>query len=149
MTVEVRAATEIEASAKTVWSVLTDFPRFPAWNPFIQRARGRAERGKTVRVSVRPELGVPLGFRATVVESDPRHELHWVGHVLAPWLARGEHWFTIEPLDEHRVRFEQRETFSGLLPRLWGGLLARQAKRGFEEMNAALAARARAEEARP
>ena len=148
MTIEVRAATEIAASPSTVWSVLTDFARFSSWNPFIRRASGSAEPGKQVHVHVRPSLGIPLAFHATVLDSEVGRELHWDGHVLAPWLARGEHWFTIEPIDEHRVRFEQRERFSGVLPRLAARLLRREAKRGFEAMNAALAARAHDQEAR-
>jgi hypothetical protein len=42
------------------------------------------------------------------------------------------------------VRFEQHETFSGLLPWLGRKLLAPQARRGFEAMNAALAKEAEA-----
>jgi hypothetical protein len=140
--VEVRASTEITASARAVWSVLTDLPRFTAWNPFIRAAEGSTDVGKTVRVRVRSWFGLPLVFHATVLDSDENRELHWVGHVLAPWLACGEHWFTIEPIDAHRVRFVQRERFSGVLPRLAARVLAREAKRGFEAMNQAIAKRA-------
>ncbi|HTR55098.1 MAG TPA: SRPBCC domain-containing protein [Kofleriaceae bacterium] len=139
---EVRAATEIAAAAPAVWAVLTDLRSFAAWNPFIREARGSTEVGGTVHVRVRSALGVPLAFHAKVIASDAEHELHWCGHVLAPWLARGEHWFTIEPLGDRRVRFEQRERFSGLLPWLARRLLAREARCGFAAMNEALAARA-------
>lgn len=139
---EVRVSTEIEASARAVWSVLTDLPRFREWNPFIRAARGSTDAGKTVRVRVRSSFGLPLVFHAKVLGSEENRELHWQGHVLAPWLACGEHWFTIEPIDEHRSRFVQRERFSGVLPRLAARLLAREAKRGFEAMNQAMATRA-------
>jgi len=140
--IEVHASTEIAASARTVWSVLTDLRRFRAWNPFIRAAEGSTDAGQTVRVRVRSSFGLPLVFHATVIDSEENRELHWQGHVFAPWLARGEHWFTIEPIDAHRVRFVQRERFSGLLPRLAARLLAREAKHGFEAMNAAMATRA-------
>jgi hypothetical protein len=77
-----------------------------------------------------------------VLGSDENRELHWQGHVLAPWLACGEHWFTIEEVDANHVRFAQRERFSGVLPRIAAKLLAREAKRGFDAMNDALATRA-------
>jgi len=140
--VEVRAATEIAAPADAVWRVLTDLPMFHEWNPFIRDARGSTDPGATVHVRVRSSLGVPLAFSAQVLGHAPGRELHWRGHVVAPWLACGDHVFSIEPLGDGRVRFEQRETFSGLLPALARRLLAREAKRGFDAMNRALAERA-------
>lgn len=137
--VEVRSSIEIAATAQEVWSVLTDLRRFCAWNPFIRAAEGSTDVGKSVRVRVRTSLGVPLVFHAKVLGSDEDRELHWQGHVLAPWFACGEHWFTIEPIDAHRVRFVQRERFSGVVPRFAARLLAREAKRGFEAMNMAIA----------
>ncbi len=140
--IEVRASVDIEAPARAVWSVLTDLARFAAWNPFIRAAKGSTDAGGTVHVRVRSSFGLPLRFRAQVLESEANRELHWRGHFVAPWLACGEHWFTIEPIDATHVRFEQRERFTGILPRLAARLLAREATRGFEAMNAALAARA-------
>ena len=142
--VDVTASTEIHASPERVWSVLTDLQHFAAWNPFIRQASGDAHVGGTVHVRVRPSFGLPLAFDATVLDRCENHELHWKGHVLAPWLASGEHVFSIEKLDADRVRFVQWESFSGVLPRLARRLLAREAKRGFDAMNAAL--RERAEE---
>lgn len=139
---EVRASIEIAAPARVVWSVLTDLRRFGDWNPFIRAATGSTDVGKTVRVRVRTSLGLPLVFHATVLGSDENRELHWRGHVLAPWFADGEHWFTIEAIDARRVRFVQRERFSGVLPRFAARLLAREAERGFEAMNLAIATRA-------
>jgi len=139
--VEVNAERVIEASAEAVWSVLTDLGHFHAWNPFIRDARGTVNIGDTVRVRVRPSLGIPLIFHATVLAREDNRALRWKGHVLAPWLACGDHAFTIEPLGKGRVRFVQHETFSGLLPRLASRLLARESQRGFDAMNEALDAR--------
>jgi hypothetical protein len=131
---QVRAATEIHASPQAVWRVLTDLPRFRLWNPFIQAARGSTMKGGTVRVRVEG-----LHFAARITERQDERELRWDGHVGAEWLARGDHVFTITPLADGWVRFHQVETFSGVLPWLLRRLLARQARRGFEAMNAALA----------
>ncbi|MBL9017668.1 MAG: SRPBCC domain-containing protein [Myxococcales bacterium] len=138
---EVQASTEISAPASAVWTALTDFARYADWNPFIRRARGSARPGDDVHVRVRSSFGLPLAFRARVLDSDENHALHWRGHVLAPWLACGEHWFAIEPAGDGRVRFVQRERFTGLLPWLGARLLARETRRGFEAMNEALARR--------
>jgi hypothetical protein len=141
---QVRAATEIHASPAAVWRVLTDLPRFRLWNPFIRAARGSTQKGGTVRVQVRPPLGVPLHFAARITEREDERELRWDGHVGAEWLARGDHVFTITRLADGWVRFNQIETFSGVLPWLLRRLLARQARRGFEAMNEALAREAEA-----
>jgi hypothetical protein len=60
----------------------------------------------------------------------------------APGLFDGEHIFTIEPLGTGRVRFTQRETFTGLLVPLLARMLDTGTQHGFEEMNKALKARA-------
>jgi len=141
--IEVNAHTDIEGSPETVWAVLTDLDSFSAWNPFIRNARGSTNVGGEVRVRVKPSLPIRLGFRASVLESEAAHELRWLGHVLAPWFARGEHTFTIERLGKRRVRFTQTERFGGILPWLGKRLLAYEAKRGFDAMNRALARRVR------
>lgn len=144
---EIDVATEIDAPAAAVWSVLTDLDQFRVWNPFIREAHGTTEVGGTVHVRVSPSFGVPLALQATVLAREDNHALRWIGHLGAPWLARGEHSFTIEPVGDGRVRFVQHESFTGVLPRLTGWLLARETRRGFEAMNQALAARVRDREA--
>jgi hypothetical protein len=140
--IEVTASCDIDAPAEAVWSVLTDLDQFQSWNPFIRHAAGSTEVGGHVRVRVRPSLGLPLVFHATVYDRKDRRSLRWRGHVGAAWLACGDHAFTIEPLGEGRSRLVQREAFTGIVPWLAGRLLARETRRGFEAMNRALAARA-------
>jgi uncharacterized protein YndB with AHSA1/START domain len=43
--VELNSEIEIKASPETVWNLLTDVSRFPEWNPFIRRLRGKLEAG--------------------------------------------------------------------------------------------------------
>lgn len=139
--IEITASCDIDAPAEAVWSVLTDLEQFHAWNPFIRSASGTTELGGTVHVRVRSSLGIPLGFRAKIYDREDNCALRWRGHVVAPWLACGDHAFTIESLGAHRTRLVQRETFSGVLPWLARRLLARETRRGFDAMNRALAAR--------
>ena len=42
---ELRSEIEIQASAERVWQLLTDFPSFPQWNPFIRKATGNIRVG--------------------------------------------------------------------------------------------------------
>ena len=55
---ELRSEIEIQASAERVWQLLTDFPSFPQWNPFIRKANG------TIRVEERLEVGFSLPGQA-------------------------------------------------------------------------------------
>ena len=140
---EVAVSTTIDAPAETVWAILTDLSRFAEWNPFVCEAQGVLRVGATVRVRVQPSIrGVHLAFRPDVLACVEPHEIRWRGRFLAEWLGRGDHLFAIEPAGPGRVRFVQREAFSGILPRLARGLLERETRRGFELMNRALKERA-------
>jgi hypothetical protein len=139
---ELRSEIEIEASAERVWQLLTDFAHFPQWNPFIRRASGDVRRGQRLEVNIQPSGANGMTFRPTVLKAEPNRELRWIGHLLIPGLFDGEHIFIIEPLGTNRVRFIQREIFTGLLVPLFAKGLDTDTQRGFEEMNQALKAQA-------
>ena len=83
-----------------------------------------------------------MNFRPKVLKAEPNRELRWLGHLVVPGLFDGEHIFVIEPLGPDRVRFIQREIFTGLLVPLFARGLDADTQRGFEEMNKALKVRA-------
>ena len=133
---------EIQASADRVWQLLTDIASFPEWNPFIRRASGEIRIGARLEVHIQPSGASGMTFRPTVLRAEPERELRWLGHLLIPGLFDGEHIFTLESLGANRVRFVQREVFTGLLVPLFARRLETDTRRGFEEMNRALKARA-------
>ena len=135
---------EIDAPAKRVWGALTDFASYPQWNPFIRHIRGRLAPGERLQARLEPPGGRAMTFKPKVLTAEPNRELRWLGHLLAPGVFDGEHSFTIEPLEENRVRFVQRETFKGLLVPLFARSLETNTQRGFEEMNHALKGHAEA-----
>ena len=139
---ELLSEIEIQASAERVWQLLTDFPSFPQWNPFIRKASGSIQVGERLEVNIQPSGASGMTFRPTVLKAEPNRELRWLGHLLISGLFDGEHSFTIEPLGESRVRFTQREIFTGLLVPLFARGLDTDTRRGFEEMNQALKAKA-------
>jgi len=133
---------EIQASAERVWQLLTDFASFPQWNPFIRQASGNIQVGERLEVNIQPSGASGMTFRPSVLKAEPNRELRWLGHLLIPGLFDGEHIFTIKPLGTNRVRFVQREVFTGLLVPLFARGLDTDTRRGFEEMNQALKVRA-------
>ncbi len=136
---QITSEIQIEASPARVRELLTDFPSFPEWNPFIRKASGKPKEGE--RLEVKIGSGKSMTFKPKVLKAEPGRELRWLGRVFIPGLFDGEHRFTIEQLDENRVRFVQSERFTGLLVPLFRGL-ENDALRGFEEMNRALKERA-------
>ncbi len=139
---ELATEIEIQAPAERIWRLLTDFASFPQWNPFIRRASGEPTVGARLKVYIQPSGASGMTFRPIVLKSEPGRELRWLGRFLIPGLFDGEHIFVIEPLEANRVRFVQREVFTGLLvPFLTHGLDT-DTRRGFEEMNRSLKAQA-------
>ncbi len=142
---ELRTAIEINASADTVWAILTDLSQFAAWNPFMPEAEGEIREGARLRVRIAPPGGKAMTFKPTVTRVEPGREFRWLGHLLLPGLFDGEHIYEISPLAEGGVRFVQREVFRGVLaPLLWKSLET-NTRHGFEAMNAALKKRAEEE----
>lgn len=142
MTREVHAEIDIEASPEVVWEVLTDFARFPDWNPFIRSIRGEPHAGATLEVTVEPPGQAPRVFRTRVTHADRAGELTWVGRLPVPGLLEGEHSFVLAP---HRngsgTRFIQHENFSGVLVGFVSDAES-YVREGFTAMNAALKAEA-------
>ena len=137
---ELRESIEIDAPPGRVWEALVDFVSYPDWNPFVPRIEGVPVRGERLRVRIEPPGSRGMTFRPRVEVAAKERKLEWVGHLLVPGLFDGRHSFEIEPLDDGRVRFVQREQFSGLLV----GLLLDEdnVREGFAAMNRALAERA-------
>jgi hypothetical protein len=134
---------EIATSPMRVWSVLTDFARFPEWNPFIVRIEGTLEPGARLRVQIKPPGKSAMTFTPTILVARPAKEFRWRGRLLLPGIFDGEHAFELESRGDG-CSFRQSERFTGLLVPLLGGALA-ATQRGFEAMNAALKRRAEAE----
>ncbi|MEW2354825.1 SRPBCC domain-containing protein [Spirillospora sp. NPDC029432] len=133
-----RSQIEISAPPAEVWKVLTDFPSYPEWNPFIVSAAGEARTGArlTNRLS---NGGGTMTFKPTVLVARPGEELRWIGRFGVPGIVDGEHYFLLEEIAGGRTRLVQGETFTGVLVPFAGGAI--QVEDGFAAMNAALKAR--------
>lgn len=136
--IHLRTEIEIAAPRDLVWDILTDFPAYSSWNPYIPAISGELRAGSTLSVHAQPSGTFGRTFHPEVLHVDPPSEFRWVGRLPIPGLFNGEHIFRLEALGEARVRFVHREEFSGpwtLAHRLFRYAAA---KRGFCEMNEAL-----------
>ncbi len=128
----------IDALPKAVWSVLTQFETYPAWNPFILNIQGARAEGGRLEVLIHPPGGSAMTFRPTILRWQENKEFSWKGMLLVPGIFDGEHFFRIEATASGGSRFIHGENFSGLLVPLIWKRLEPNTRAGFEAMNTAL-----------
>jgi hypothetical protein len=133
---------DIAAPAARVWAVLTDFARYPEWNPFIRRIVGSPATGTRLQVTIEPAGGRAMSFLPEVIVCEPERELRWLGRVLVRGVFDGEHSFRLAPLTPGSCGFVHEERFSGILASLiMRGDMEARTRAGFDAMNRALKAR--------
>lgn len=128
---------EINASAEKVWRALSDFEKFPNWNPFVIKVLGKAKEGETLQIEVQLPEGRLMKFTPKVLKAEPNKELRWVGNL--PFGAfRGEHFYQIESLKTNKVKFIHGEHFSGWFVSIIWKMVGKQTEKGYHIMNKAL-----------
>jgi hypothetical protein len=135
-TEEIEREIVIDASRKEVWRVLTDFAAYPEWNPFITSISGALEVGAQIEITVQPCDFPEFTFTPTVQTVEARRALAWLGNFGQPGTFDGFHAFELHR-DDGKVRFVQREEFSGTAVPASGPVLDATAC-GFERMHEAL-----------
>src|SRR5436309_10428636 len=76
---EVSSEIVIEAPADRVWQVLTDFAKFPEWNPFIKKMSGEPRTGAKLEVRIEPRGGRAMTFKPKMVNVETNREMCWIG----------------------------------------------------------------------
>jgi hypothetical protein len=131
----IRTEIVIKATPAAVWKVLTDFDRYPEWNPFIISLKGKAIKGEKLVARMEPPKGTAMTFKPTVLVSDVNKEFRWLGHLLFPGVFDGEHIFELYENTDGTTTFVQREQFRGILVPLFSKMLDTKTVAGFEMMN--------------
>jgi hypothetical protein len=135
---ELFAMTEIEAPAEHVWQILTDFARYPEWNPFIRRIDGEPVRRAPLNLLIQPDGARARRFRPRIVTFRPPKELRWRARARLPGLFQGEHRFVVEHLGPERSRLIHEQRVRGLVVPFLRAHLEAPVRRGFDAMNVAL-----------
>ena len=97
MPYEVKTEIAINATPARVWAVLTDFPRYPEWNPFVLQVEGNVYQNAAIRYRFEMPRGVRIWTPATVLRYEPERELRFSANFMTASIFRGDHYFAIEP----------------------------------------------------
>ena len=116
------AQIDINAPIEIVWQHLTDFSSYPDWNPFILWAEGDLREGSVVRFKVAKQ---PMPFTAPITSLIPNREFIWEAKTPIPGL-QPKYIRRLEPLDDNRTRFINREEFAGWMVPLASPILSMQ-----------------------
>ena len=124
----VSSTREIQVSAppEVVWEVLTDFGRWPEWNPEVKSMsfEGPLAPGSMFRWKAGPGTIV-----STLEELDPPRYVRWRGRTMS--IAAMHEW-RLEPRDGG-THVETEESFSGLIARLLRRSLQKQLDGALEQ----------------
>ena len=117
---------DIAAPAEVVWEVLTDFDRWPQWNPEVKSMSwdGPVAPGSVFRWKAGPGTIV-----STLEEVDRPRYVRWRGRTMS--IAASHEW-RFEDRDGG-THVETNESFSGGLARLLRRTLQKQLDRALEE----------------
>lgn len=133
----IKAEIRINAKPEKVWAILTDFERYPEWNPFIKSIAGRKDIGKQLSVAIQLPDSSTMRFKPVILRFSENKELRWKGKLFIKGLFDGEHFFLLTDNNDGTTTFTQGENFSGILAGLFGKVLERT-KNGFVLMNEAI-----------
>ncbi len=137
---EIYTEIEINASPAKVWEVLTDFKKYPSWNPFILSISGTLKKDSEMDMMLKIYKHKETEFKPVVIKCEPEKEIRWFGKKAlgGMGLIEGEQVFHLKKINEFKTKFIHTEFFKGLfLPMIWGSI-SYDTQIAFENMNAAL-----------
>lgn len=124
---------EINAPVATVWEVLTDFPRYGEWNPFVVECRSTLEPGAAMDMRVK-------------LMAAPQRQVEWMNeHVPGKRFAynmkpfplgalRSLRSHDVEALGANRTRYRSYFQLDGWMMPLVRGLMGRRIETGMRGM---------------
>ena len=132
------AEVTINASAETIWQILTDPSGYPEWDPGMERVEGSFKAGEKMKLFTKmsPERAFPV----TVTSVNTGESIVLTGG-MPLGLFKSERTHTLTPAGDGAVKFTTREIFSGLMLPLIGRSIP-DLTTAFEQFAAGLKAKA-------
>lgn len=135
MSIVIKTAIDINAPAKDVWAVLSDFPAYGEWSNFSSIG-GVAQKGTKLAMKM-----PGMSFGSTVTAAEPEKKLEWAANILSDSIFVGRHTFTLTRNPDGSTHLDNTETFSGALVWPLQGLFKQNEARranGYDGFNQAI-----------
>lgn len=136
------ATVEIDAPRDLVWSVLTDFPAYAAWNRFTTSVACSGELGSSVEMQVCFPGGKPMRQVEVLNVFEAPCRLAWGMKMGAATILVANRYQVLDDLGGGRTRYTTTDYLSGLLAPLVRLLYAEPMRAGFQLAADGLKARA-------
>lgn len=141
MSIVIKTSIDINAPAKDVWAVLTDFPAYGQWSNF-SKIDGVAQAGTKLAMKM-----PGMSFGSTVTAATPDQKLEWAARIFSKNIFEGRHTFTLTRNPDGSTHLDNTETFlGGLIWPLQGMFKQSEGGRanGYDGFNQALKQRVEA-----
>ena len=110
------ASTTINASAQTVWTILSDASGYPQWDLSMDHIEGKLALGETVKFFTRLS---PQAFPVKVTAFEPNRKMVLTGG-MPLGLFKSERTHSLTPGKDGSTTFHTEEIFSGILLPIFG-----------------------------
>ncbi|MDG2051131.1 MAG: SRPBCC domain-containing protein [Myxococcota bacterium] len=140
--IEIEESCEVMASASVLWQVITDFDRYPEWNPFVISCAADLQEGQTINMKVQLFKHFAQPQREIILEVNPGRSFRYglPSNRLGALASCRSH--EVQPRGAQRSHYRSHFQLQGWLAPLTQALLGRRLEHGFRSMTQALVAHA-------
>ncbi|GGU23734.1 SRPBCC domain-containing protein [Lentzea flava] len=132
-----RVDTVISASQERVYGLITDFPGYASWNPWVVRAAGGTSPGDEVKVDV--VLGsITMAAKHTVLNGVPGQRFCWKDAGWNAWFVYGQRCRTLTTQPDGTVLLSNELLIDGILSGGTDHFMGKAMRDGMQAENAAL-----------
>lgn len=125
---------DIAASAEDIWQILTDFARYPAWNPILRKLEQEQDPSAKFVIDLHPPGQINIAFRVEISERIPNLSLAWLGHCWRSDFLSWDHRVEIEPYS-WGCTLRQTARLTGHLIKATPNFMMIPIRNGFAVMN--------------
>ena len=105
----------LNAPINKVWIELTDFSKYPEWNPFIRKVKGEIKKGNVIEVTFQIQGNEPFVFTPEIKLNEENDIFQWEGKLFLPGIFTGRHTFQLIKIETNKTKLIQKEDFNGIL----------------------------------
>ena len=128
----------INTSKEKVWNILSDFPAYPDWNPFITEISGELKNGSRLNVVLKIDEKKESKFNPELISVIPGEKFCWRGKLVMKGVFDGTHYFILEETEDGKTLLTHGENFQGFLAGFILKRIKSETLAAFERMNLAM-----------